>query len=95
MKFNSFIFLPFFAAVVIVYYLIPRRDWQRTILICASLFFLSQANLLSLVIILMSAVLNYFLGIGIEVNKDRRLGGHPFLGGHPGECSESFFLQIL
>jgi len=75
MKFNSFIFLPFFAAVVIVYYLIPRRDWQRTILICASLFFLSQANLLSLVIILMSAVLNYFLGIGIEVNKDRRLGG--------------------
>lgn len=81
MKFNSFVFLPFFAAVVILYYLIPRRNWQRSVLIAASLFFVAQAGPLSLVVIILAAAANYFLGMAIEARRDKRGGGILFYTG--------------
>lgn len=74
MKFNSFFFLLFFAAVVVLYYLIPRKIYQRIFLIVAGLFFVWQANLLSVIVIFAIALLNYFFGIGIEAKRNARSG---------------------
>ena len=74
MKFNSFYFLLFFAVVVILYYLIPRKNLQRIILIAASLFFVWQANLLSVIVIVAVAIVNYFLAMGIDARKNHRSG---------------------
>jgi len=74
MQFNSFYFLLFFTAIILFYYLIPNKNYQRTFLIATSLFFVFQANYLSLLVICLIAILNYFFGIGIETKKNNFAG---------------------
>jgi D-alanyl-lipoteichoic acid acyltransferase DltB (MBOAT superfamily) len=79
MKFNSFAFLLFFAAVVGAYYLIPWKKMQRLFLVAVSLFFIWQANILSVIVIVAVAVANYFLAMRIESAGNARRGGALFI----------------
>ena len=73
MLFNSFPFLIFLPVVVLIYYILPNNVFKRIFLILASIFFVISANILSLVIISLIAVFNYFIGLEIAKKKDMKI----------------------
>lgn len=73
MLFNSFPFLIFLPVVVILYYVLPNNRLKHIFLILASIFFIVSANILSLIIISIIAVFNYYLGLEIAKNKDVKI----------------------
>ena len=81
MLFNSFGFLIFFPIVIIFYYLVPATNFRKVLLILASIFFVFQANLISLLVILCSVVFNYFLGLEIFKRADKKSGTAIFIFG--------------
>lgn len=74
MLFNSFQFLLFFPIVVLLYYIIPSVNSRKLLLILAGVIFILQANFISLIVIGVTTIVNYFLGITIGNNIDFRKG---------------------
>src|SRR5690606_7881268 len=60
MLFNSFIFLIFLAAVIPVYYALPR-DWRKYFLIIASYFFYGYWDWRFCTLLLISTVVDYYV----------------------------------
>lgn len=81
MLFNSLYFLFFLTLVIITYYLLPGNTLKQIILIAAGGFFLLQATVLSIVIISVIALFNYFIGIEIDKKRDLIIGKILFLTG--------------
>ncbi len=64
MRFNSFDYLAFLPAVILIYWLLPRRV-QNCFLLIASYFFYGYVHPWFLYLILASTVLDYFCALGI------------------------------
>lgn len=62
MLFNSFSFLLFFAAVVLVYYVIDHR-YRWVLLLASSLYFYATFNLEYVVLLMVSTIVIYFAGV--------------------------------
>ena len=62
MLFNSFSFLLFFAAVVLVYYLIDHR-YRWVLLLASSLYFYATFNLEYVALLMVSTIVIYFAGV--------------------------------
>ncbi len=73
MLFNSFAFLLFFAALVVVYYLIPHR-FRWMLLLAASLYFYSTFNLNYVFLLIACTLLAYGAAwiVSREQNPGRR-----------------------
>ena len=74
MIFNSVVFLLFFVIVFILYWLIPKKffKYQNILLLIASYFFYGWWDWRFLSLILFSTIVDYFLGIFIHKNKEKR-----------------------
>lgn len=74
MLFNSYAFLVFFPVVFLIYWLIPARNikFQNLILLLASYVFYGWWDWRFLSLIAFSTVLDYFLGIYISKNNNRK-----------------------
>ncbi len=71
MVFNSIDFLFFFAIVYSVYWILSHRI-QNLFLLAASLFFYGFWDWRFLSLLLLSSIVDYFAGIGIEKNSDQK-----------------------
>ncbi len=70
MLFNSFTFLAFFAALVIIYYLLPHR-WRWALLVLASLYFYAVFNLTYVLLLLGTALVTYGIALAIGRTPDK------------------------
>lgn len=68
MLFNSFSFLAFFTAVVVIYYLIPHK-FRWLLLAIASLYFYSTFKLSYVLLLLGTALVVYLLGLAIGTTQ--------------------------
>ena len=79
MVFSSYIFLCAFLPIVLIgYYMLSKIKvaiWQKTFLVCSSLFFYGYYNIMYLLIILSSIVVNYFIAICMQNNKIQKYPG--------------------
>ena len=68
MTINSLAFLLFFLPVFVLYFSICRKksSWQNILLLIASYFFYAYANWKAVPILLVSTIVTYYLGIGIQ-----------------------------
>ena len=73
MLFNSYQFLIFFPAVLLVYYAVPRR-WRYLWLLAASYYFYMCWNAKYALLLLFSTVVTYLSGLGLERAKRRNSG---------------------
>ncbi len=71
MLFNSFQYWIFFLIVAVLFYSIPFRA-GKVLLLCASYVFYMWWDPRFIVLILTSTVVDYFLGIWLEVTSGRR-----------------------
>ena len=79
MLFNSFIFLIFLILVIVIYYIIPDSNFRIFFLILSSICFLLHSNFVSLFVIIIISLFNYFIGIIIEMKRDFKIGGIIFI----------------
>ncbi|MGL4873802.1 MAG: MBOAT family O-acyltransferase [Clostridium sp.] len=82
MLFSSTTFLFYFLPIVLVLYFATRGKIRNYVLLVGSLFFYSWGGVNYLPLLLISIVMNYFLGLGIEKysENDRRKKGVLILG---------------
>ena len=66
MQFTSFTFAVFFPAVVLIFYILPKRARQVWLLL-ASYYFYMGWNPKYALLILMSTVITYLCGLGIDM----------------------------
>src|SRR5438876_10623440 len=71
MLFNSFQYWIFFLIVALLFYSLPFRAW-KVLLLCASYVFYMWWDPRFIVLILTSTVVDYYLGILLEVASSRR-----------------------
>ncbi len=71
MLFNSFQFLIFFIAVVLVYFAIPHR-WRWLLLLAASYYFYMCWRMEYVLLIVFSTLVDYFAALGIEASRTRQ-----------------------
>ncbi len=70
MLFSSITFLVLFLPLtLVVYYLIPKK-WQNAVMLAASLFFYAWGETVYVVLLFLSAVLNYFCGRDIYEKRE-------------------------
>jgi len=79
MQFDSIPFVIFLTGIIVAYYLIRGGTWKQLLLIGAAVFFITQANLFSLLLISLITVATYFLGIEIEKRRETNSGSLIFL----------------
>lgn len=79
MLFNSYEFILLFLPITVVLYFltckIKNRRWSLSFLVAASLIFCAFSGVLSLVVLLFSALLNYFVGnqISKRMNTSKKI----------------------
>ena len=78
--FNSIGFILFFILTFVIYWLLPMK-LKNILLLIASYVFYATWNLKLLGLLLISTLLNYFFGVGIEAQKNPRLRKLCFLSG--------------
>lgn len=68
MTINSLAFLLFFLPVFVLYFSVCRKhaNWQNVLLLIASYFFYAYANWKAVPILLVSTIVTYYLGVGIQ-----------------------------
>ena len=68
MTINSLAFLLFFLPVFVLYFSVCRKhaNWQNVLLLIASYFFYAYANWKAVPILLVSTIVIYYLGVGIQ-----------------------------
>ena len=72
MLFNSFLFLLFFPAVVIGYYLIPKLQLKNVFLLIASYYFYMNLNPVYGLLLFISTIITYLCGLGIEKHQAKK-----------------------
>ncbi len=72
MTINSLAFLLFFLPVLVLYFGVCRKNsnWQNILLLIASYFFYAYANWKAVPILLVSTVVTYYIGKGIQRHRD-------------------------
>lgn len=79
MVFNSFVFLIFFPAVCIIYFLLGKNKYQNPFLLVASYYFYMNWKPVYAVLILTSTVLTYLCGLLVEKYSDNKEKKKAFL----------------
>lgn len=69
MLFNSLNFIIFLAAVVVIYYLLPKNTWRKVFLLGVSYYFYACFNVAMLVVLLFETALAYWFGLSAKKNK--------------------------
>ncbi len=74
MLFNSDVFLKFFAAFLLVYFLVRNHlNVRNIVIVAASYIFYGWWDYRFLSLLIISSLLDYFVGIGLErIRQDRR-----------------------
>ena len=73
MTFTSLTFLLFFPFVFLLYWLKPQQKWQNSILVLASYFFYGWWDYRFCLLMLLSSLVDYFIGIAVHATDDRRI----------------------
>ena len=73
MTFTSLTFLLFFPLVFLLYWLKPQQKWQNSILVLASYFFYGWWDYRFCLLMLLSSLVDYFIGIAVHATDDRRI----------------------
>ena len=73
MTFASLTFLLFFPFVFLLYWLKPQQKWQNSILVLASYFFYGWWDYRFCLLMLLSSLVDYFIGIAVHATDDRRI----------------------
>ena len=73
MTFTSLTFLLFFPFVFLLYWLRPQQKWQNSILVLASYFFYGWWDYRFCLLMLLSSLVDYFIGIAVHATDDRRI----------------------
>ena len=76
MLFNSLAFLIFLPVVFLLYWRVGSLSWQNKIVVVASMFFYGWWDWRFLLLMIATCIVNYYLAIGIERNKERRCRKH-------------------
>ncbi len=80
MLFNSFIFIFIFLPLTLIGYFLlnsyGKEKWAKGFLVFCSLYFYSYFNPKYTLLILLSILVNYFLGTILSKNINVRGGGH-------------------
>ena len=76
MLFNSLAFLIFLPIVFLLYWRVGSLSWQNKIVVVASMFFYGWWDWRFLLLMVVTCVVNYYLGIAIERNEERRYRKH-------------------
>ena len=72
MLFNSFIFLFFLAVVLPIFYLLPKKSYKNTFLLAASYFFYGYWDWRFCLLLLLSTVVDYYIGLKIHNTDDEK-----------------------
>lgn len=72
MLFSSLVFLYAFLPIVVIAVLVSRRRWHNWILLVASLFFYAWGGVSYSLLLILSILINYLTGLGINRYRDRR-----------------------
>ena len=76
MLFSSLVFIWYFLpAVFLLYYLVPWKQAKNLVLLTASLFFYAWGEPKYILLMLLSIVLNYLFGIGLDALRGRKARG--------------------
>ena len=75
MVFNSFNFLAFILPVLFLYWVIFKKNkvFQNVLLLISSLFFYAWADWRFLVLLILSILINYFLGLKIHNTEQEKI----------------------
>ncbi len=72
MLFNSFIFLFFLAIVLPIFYLLPKKSYKNIFLLSASYFFYGYWDWRFCLLLLLSTVVDYYIGLRIHNTEDEK-----------------------
>ena len=73
MTFTSLTFLLFFPLAFLLYWLKPQQKWQNSVLVLASYFFYGWCDYRFCLLMLLSSLVDYFIGIAVHGTDDRRV----------------------
>ena len=71
MLFSTFLYFIFLGALALVYYLLPRNDWKKYLVLIASYAFYAYWDWKFLSILLLLSISTYFLGNRLKQHKKR------------------------
>ena len=72
MTFTSLTFLLFFPLAFLLYWVKPQQKWQNSVLVLASYFFYGWWDYRFCLLMLLSSLVDYFIGMAVHGNDDRR-----------------------